>query len=67
MELAGSPLHYWSHFPFQVTDCLSAEPLQGRFFFFSINNLDMHSKSGLGLNSGHQICTRSEYFLDKTK
>lgn len=43
VELAGSSLHYWSHFPFQVTDhaCVSAEPFQGRILlFFSINNLD---------------------------
>lgn len=42
---------------FQVTSyaCILVEPFQGHATF-SIDNLDVHNKSGFGLNSGQQIC-----------
>lgn len=58
VELAGFSSCYWSLlFFFQVTTyaCILAEPFQGRAIF-SIDNLDMHNKSGFGFNSGQQIC-----------
>lgn len=56
MELAGCSCCHWSPL-FQVTTyaCILAEPFQGHAIF-SIDNLDIHNKSGFGLKSGQQIC-----------
>ena len=69
LELAGFSSCYWLPL-FQVIisyACILAEPFQGNAIF-SIDNLDIHNKSGFGLNSGQQILQRDQnMFVAETK